>query len=239
MDRPRAVRRSGAASGVARGGRHQGVARGDAGCRPRHAGAHRRRARGVEEATRRLGDRAAVFADEVPGSTVRLPEGFDRAPYVAPQETQPKDSRPSSLATQPVTTGERRKIRFGSTTIDAGIASTAAARRDGLMGRTSLRKDEGLLFVYRNAEERSFWMKNTFIALDILYLKDDGEVIALRTLSPPDPKLPEEGIPRFVSPSPAVSSWRSRADTRSPTAEEGSRLGLPADLARLLAKADP
>jgi uncharacterized membrane protein (UPF0127 family) len=190
------------------------------------------------EATRRLGDGAAMFADEVPGSTVRLPEGFDRAPWVAPQQTRPGATRPASAATRPA--GDRVRIRFGGATVDAGVAATATTRYEGLMGRTSLRKDEGLLFVYRQEEQRSFWMKNCLIALDILYLRDDGEVVEVRTMQPPDPKLPDANLPRFVSPSPIRLVLEVEAGyARAHGVGKGSRLGLPANLPQLVAKAEP
>jgi uncharacterized membrane protein (UPF0127 family) len=191
-------------------------------------------------ATRRLGGRAALFSDEVPGSTVRVPAGFDRAPYVAPQETRPGESKPASLATRKTEASDRVRIVFGTATIDAGVAATWAARRDGLMGRTSLKRDEGLLFVYRTADTRSFWMKNCCIALDILYLEDDGKVIALKTMEPPDPKLPEAELPRFPSPSPCRLVLEVEGGyARAHGVKVGSRLGLPASVQELFAKAEP
>lgn len=49
------------------------------------------------------------------------------------------------------------------------IADTEAARAQGLMQRTQLDADAGMLFIFPDEQVRAFWMKNTLIPLDILY----------------------------------------------------------------------
>lgn len=62
------------------------------------------------------------------------------------------------------------------------VAHTDAARANGLMGRTSLSDDGAMLFIYEDEKYRDFWMKNTFIPLDILFLDDDGIVVDVQTM---------------------------------------------------------
>lgn len=53
------------------------------------------------------------------------------------------------------------------------VARTFNERYKGLMGRTTLQKDHGMLFVFDRPQKLSFWMKNTYIDLSIAYLDKD------------------------------------------------------------------
>ncbi|WP_372998185.1 DUF192 domain-containing protein [Marinobacter sp.] len=66
------------------------------------------------------------------------------------------------------------------------VASTAEQRRKGLMGRTSLAPDAGMLFEYQEPREAShgFWMYQTLIPLDIAYLNRDGVIGSIREMVP-------------------------------------------------------
>lgn len=62
-------------------------------------------------------------------------------------------------------------------TIDIEIADTAEARRIGLMGRTSLRMTDGMLFVFEQAEPRGFWMYNTPVSLDMIFVDAEKRIV--------------------------------------------------------------
>lgn len=57
------------------------------------------------------------------------------------------------------------------------IADTPARREQGLMWIRSLPPDRGMLFVFERPQPMSFWMKNTYVPLDLLFVAPDGRVI--------------------------------------------------------------
>ncbi len=56
------------------------------------------------------------------------------------------------------------------------VAATAAEQARGLMFRTELADDKGMLFPYPTPGILSFWMKNTVISLDIIFINEDGSI---------------------------------------------------------------
>lgn len=64
------------------------------------------------------------------------------------------------------------------------LASTPSSRAKGLMYRKNMRDNEGMLFKFPQKKSLSFWMKDTYIPLDIAFLEDDGKVLQIEHMSP-------------------------------------------------------
>lgn len=75
-------------------------------------------------------------------------------------------------------------LTVGGVAVTAEIADTPELRGRGLMGRDSLLENHGMLFVYADEQIRSFWMRNTPLALDIAFVDGNGSIINIGTMEP-------------------------------------------------------
>lgn len=67
------------------------------------------------------------------------------------------------------------------------IAADNASRQRGLMYRSSLPDDEGMLFIFPQASSQGFWMKNCLMDMDIAYIDDAGKIVDIITMKAPKP----------------------------------------------------
>lgn len=70
----------------------------------------------------------------------------------------------------------RAKLTAGMFVIDAAVAASDADREQGLMYRSKLAPNEGMLFVFNENAVHCFWMKNTLIPLSIAFIRADGTI---------------------------------------------------------------
>ncbi len=82
------------------------------------------------------------------------------------------------------------RMRIGEKTFTLEVADTYSSRQYGLMNRDSLPLDRGMIFVFSREEPLSFWMRNTRIPLDIVYVDSVGKVVSIHRMEPFD----EEGV---------------------------------------------
>lgn len=89
------------------------------------------------------------------------------------------------------------QLKIGAASLWVEIADRQETRQAGLMYRRQLQEDEGMLFVFEEPETLSFWMKNTYIPLDIAFISTDGRILNIEAMAPLDEK------PRYRSKGPA------------------------------------
>ncbi len=87
-------------------------------------------------------------------------------------------------------------IRQGTHTtikmIQIEIADNDAERAQGLMWRRYMAEDDGMLFIFRTQELQTFWMKNTYIPLDMIFADSSGRIVSIYPEATP---LNETSIP--------------------------------------------
>ena len=98
--------------------------------------------------------------------------------------------------------GNRTEIFFEDHRFEVEIADSSEERARGLMNREFLGENSGMLFVYEEKNDRSFWMKNTFIPLDIIFLDSNFEVINIEKADP-EPNTSDDNLQRYKSDRPA------------------------------------
>jgi uncharacterized protein len=69
--------------------------------------------------------------------------------------------------------------------ITVEIADTPETQMKGLMGRSDLNINKGMLFVFQQLKPRKFWMKNTPISLDIIFIGEDGCIVNIAESTSP------------------------------------------------------
>lgn len=74
----------------------------------------------------------------------------------------------------------------GPQTFQAELAVKPAERSRGLMFRTELAPEHGMLFVFPVEAQQSFWMKNTLIPLDIIFIKADRTILGIVANAQPE-----------------------------------------------------
>jgi uncharacterized protein len=110
-----------------------------------------------------------------------------------PAQTEETTSRPPGLRTVVIDASGGKRVE-----VLVEIADGPFERMRGLMYRTALGRDRGMLFVYEEEQELSFWMRNTFIPLSIAFIDSERRIVDIQNMRPLDDRPPH-----YVSSEPA------------------------------------
>ena len=115
-----------------------------------------------------------------------------------PEEAGPATTAPAQTTTEATQNAAVTSAPDESTTVaitdangersevEVEIADDEAEQRRGLMERTELAENAGMLFVFDREAPRSFWMRNTLIPLSIAYIAADGRIVDIQDMQPLD-----------------------------------------------------
>ncbi|AXK80298.1 DUF192 domain-containing protein [Pseudolabrys taiwanensis] len=107
-------------------------------------------------------------------------------------------------ATAPARSAERDTVEIatksGVHAFSVELAATEAEREKGLMYRKSLPEGQGMLFDFHRDQEVGFWMKNTYIPLDMIFIRGDGRILRIAENTEPlsEKIVPSNGPVRAV-----------------------------------------
>lgn len=94
----------------------------------------------------------------------------------------------------------QRDAKISLKKINIEVADNDNERTQGLMYRKSMEDERGMLFVFEREEPQSFWMKNTIIPLDIIYINSKKEIVKIfkNTVPFSEKSLPSDGPAIYV-----------------------------------------
>ncbi|MFZ9858722.1 MAG: DUF192 domain-containing protein [Roseiflexaceae bacterium] len=75
-------------------------------------------------------------------------------------------------------------LRDCGPTLRLDIVATERSRQQGLMGVTSLPDNYGMLFVFNDTDQPSFWMKDTIVPLEVVFMSKTGQIKAIAAMQP-------------------------------------------------------
>src|SRR5574341_1762372 len=87
-------------------------------------------------------------------------------------------------------------VHFDNVKFAVELAKTDAEKAEGLMFRESMPENQGMLFIFDDEASRNFWMKNTKIPLDMIFLDKDMVVVEIKSNIPP---CTEDPCPSYPS----------------------------------------
>jgi len=116
-----------------------------------------------------------------------------KAAQASRMEATTKSAQAPRLRTVTIDASEGGEVR-----VRVEIANDDFERARGLMYRTALAENRGMLFVYREEQKLTFWMKNTLIPLSIAFMDAEGRIVDIQDMEPLD-----DDPPSYVSTEPA------------------------------------
>jgi len=101
----------------------------------------------------------------------------------------------AQVPTQPNVGLDAVTLHVGKADIKAEVAATPEEDERGLMFRTSLGDNDGMLFFLPGPQAAEFWMKNCYIPLSVAFIGKDGTILEIHDMQPPPPDIPDSQEP--------------------------------------------
>jgi hypothetical protein len=104
--------------------------------------------------------------------------------------------------------------RSGPTPLQVEVATDDPSRERGLMFRTQVPSGHGMLFVFPKSSDHTFWMKNTLVPLDMVFVGSDLQIVGIvenaepKTTSPRDPGAPSQYVLEVAGGTAFAHGWR-------------------------------
>ncbi len=99
--------------------------------------------------------------------------------------------------------------------VDVEVAATTPSRTRGLMWRTALAETSGMLFIFPTEQPLRFWMRNTLIPLDMLFIRKNGTVLGVVENAEPQTEIGREVEGRSTYVLEVPGGWCKKRDIRA------------------------
>lgn len=93
-----------------------------------------------------------------------------------------------------------KAVEINNIKIDIEVAKTNEERSRGLSNRTNLPEDSGMVFIFDKDTRPTFWMKDTKIPLDLIWI-NDNKIVGIDKNVQPEPNVSDAKLKRYPSPS--------------------------------------
>jgi len=105
---------------------------------------------------------------------------------------------PRQYGREDVINNNQKSVTINNKEIKVEVAKTNEERAKGLSGRDSLEADSGMLFIFNN-QKPIFWMKDTKVALDIIWI-NDLKIVGINKDVQPEPGVSEDKLKKYPAP---------------------------------------
>lgn len=130
---------------------------------------------------------------------------------------QNQQNQPNYLPNLP-----QEKVTLGPKVFTLWIASTPDEQEKGLMFVKNMPADRGMIFVFPDPQAQTFWMKDTLIPLDLIYISQDGTIVRHYTM------VPDGGQQLYFSDAPVQDAIEINAGCFAALhLHDGDRINLP------------
>lgn len=119
------------------------------------------------------------------------------------------------------------KLWLGSEEMITELALTTEQQMTGMMFRTSMGENEGMLFVFGGPHRASFWMANTKLPLSAAYIDPEGQILEIHALQPGDTNEVKASSDRIQYVLETPQGWFDRHNVRTGAVVRSERGTLP------------